>query len=347
MRARAWALASAAGIGVASWPALASGAPFELAWSAPTGCPSREQIVDATLARLGEAPSNAPPELFVQGTVRGAEGGGFVVTLALKDASGQALGERDVRVERQSCKDVEDPASLVLAMMIAVARPRVEERSKAVAEPRFEEPGAPRPGETPPASAGQPVKPPADLAPRVLAPPPVPHPARLLVGAAGVGSLGVLPTAGAGFALRAMYAPRSPVLVGLEASYEAGGSVPVGGGEVGFDLLSATARVGLSVLRSERFELIPTLGVRGGLLRSSPAGFPVVKNETRATMFAGPGVLVRARIGRHLFAEALPEIEAVVVRDRLQIRDGDKLYYVHRAGPIEARLLVGIGYEFR
>ncbi|OJY24531.1 MAG: hypothetical protein BGO98_16620 [Myxococcales bacterium 68-20] len=201
----------------------------------------------------------------------------------------------------------------------------------------------------PPASVGAREHPPASPAPPASSPAAAPPPARLLVGAAGVASLGILPTAGAGAALRAMYAPRSTVLVGLEASFEAGGSVRIGAigvGDIGFQLFSAGARVGLPVLHSDRFELIPTLGARGGLLHTSPTGFPVVKNETRATMLAGAGVLVRARLGQHLFAEALPEVEAVLVRDRLRIRDGDKLYHVFRASPFEARLSLGLGYEF-
>jgi hypothetical protein len=356
-RARAWGLGSVVALVAAAWPGRANGAPFELAWSAPAGCPSREEIVEATRARLGESPSEAPPELFVQGTVRPGPGG-FVVTLALEDASGHALGERDVRVEEQSCKAVKKPASLVLAMMIAVARPHVEEQGDAGTRPRVEEQGEavaqPRPGssqeqpETPPASVGA-VNPPAPPAPHALAPLPsaVPHPPRLLIGAGGVASLGVLPTAGVGFALRGMVAPGSTLLVGLEASFEAGGSVRVGGGEVGFQLFSASTRVGLPVLRTTRFELIPTLGARGALLRTSPTGFTVVKDEVRTTMLAGPGVLVRVRLGPHLFAEALPEIEAVLVRDRLRTLDVDKLYHVHRAGPFDARLSLGVGYEFR
>ncbi len=344
MRGRVWALASAAGLAVASWPVPASGAPFALTWSAPAGCPSREEIIEATQTCLGESPSEAPPELFVQGTVR-AVPGGFVVTLSLTDASGHDLGERDVRVEQQSCEAVKKPASLVLALMIAVALPRIEEQGDAVAQPAVNEAGASRErSETPPASVGAPMDAPAHPA---LSPSPAPHPPRLLVAAAGVGSLGVLPTAGVGFALRAMYAPRSAVLVGLEASLEAGGSVRAGGGEVGFQLFSASARVGLPVLHTARFEVIPTVGARGALLRTSPIGFVVVKDETHPTMLAGLGMLARVRLGPRLVAEVFPEIEAVLVRDRLKARDGDKLDYVHRAGPFEARLALGVGYEFR
>ena len=335
-RVRGWALASAIGLAAVSWPATARGAPFELSWAAPEGCPSRETIVAATQARLGDPPSDLPPELFVQGTVE-AVPGGFVLTLALRDASGHALGERTVRVEEESCAAIEDPAAVVLALMIGVARSRIEadaERAENADQPAPPPPSTP----TPPIS-----RPPAkqDDSPR-----PAPLPDRLFVGAAGVGTLGALPDAGIGLAVRGMYAPRSLVMLGLEASFEDGGSVRFGGGEVGFQLFTVSARLGLSVLNTGRFELIHMVGVRGGWLRTSPTGFRLVQNETRAMALAGPGVLVRARLTSHLFAELLPELELVAVRDRLQILHGDKLNNVHRPSLFEARVALGISYEF-
>ncbi len=338
-RAGRWALASAAGLVIVSWAMAASGAPFDLLWSAPAGCPSREEIVDATRAHLGESPSEALPELFVQGTVRAVRGG-FTVTLALKDASGHPLGEREVRVEQQSCRAIEEPTSVVLAMMIAVARPRVEERG-----PREER------VETPPASAPEamisPAPAPAPAPASAAVPPPPPLSDRLLVAAAGVGSIGMLPNPGLGFALRAMYAPRSIVLVGLEASFEAGGSVRFANGEVGFQLFGVSARLGVSVVRTARFELIPTVGARGGALRALPTGLKAVDDQIRATMLAGPGALVRVELGPGWFVDALPEVEVAIVRDRLQIRNGTKLYSIHRPSLFDVRVSLGLGYEFR
>lgn len=326
-------MAGIAGLVVASCSSLANAAPFDLAWSAPAGCPSREAIVDATQARLGET-SHAAPELFVQGTVT-ATSGGFVVTLALRDATGNAAGEREVRVEGESCKAIEEPASLVLAMMIAVARPRVEASSHP--QERSEEAPAHVPAiETPTARPPGPVRPSAPAA--------SPHPLFSLT-AAGVTSLGVLPVAGFGVALRATCAPVSKLLLGLETSFEAGGTVRAGGGEVGFQLLSTSALIGVRVVRDERFELGLMALARVGWIRTLPTGFAVVQHETRTAVLAGPGVLARVRLSPHVFLEALPAVEVVFVRDRFQIRDGSKLYSVHRAAPVEARLSLGLGFD--
>lgn len=335
MRAHVAALASAVGLGIASWSAAAIGAPFELAWSAPSGCPSRERIVDATRARLGEGPSDAPPELFVRGTVAAGETGGFVVRLAMTDASGAALGEREVRVEQESCSEIEAPTSLVLAMMIAVADPGSEPHEQAT--------GAP-----PPAPPPKPVPKPAPaVAPVAAAPAPPRSSRRVLLGAAGVGSTGILPSAGLGFGIRAAYSPGAGVSLGLETAFETTRSVHVAGGEVGFQLFSAAARLGMSVLGTETLEVIPTIGARGALLRTSPSGFSAVHHDVRPTMLAGPGILVRVKLASHLFAEVLPEVEAVLVRDRFRIRDGEKLYHIHRPSFFEGRLWIGIGYELR
>ncbi|MDF2694378.1 MAG: hypothetical protein K0S65_2761, partial [Labilithrix sp.] len=120
---RAKTLANAVGLVLLAWTARAEGAAFELRWTAPAECPSRDAIVDATRARLGELGSAAPPELFVEGTVQ-PESGGFVATLVLSDASGHLVGERELRVAGQDCAAIEEPVSLVLAMVIATLRPQ-------------------------------------------------------------------------------------------------------------------------------------------------------------------------------------------------------------------------------
>jgi len=96
---------------------IAQAAPFELDWSAPEGGPSRQQMLLATRARLGEAhDTSGEPELFVRGIVT-VEGGVVVLDLRLKDASGEDRGERRVRFDDRSCEAIEAPAALVLAMI--------------------------------------------------------------------------------------------------------------------------------------------------------------------------------------------------------------------------------------
>lgn len=341
--ARVRALASGIGLVFASWSTAADGAPFELVWSAPAGCPSHDEIMEATRARLGESPTGATPELFVEGTVTESSEG-FSVKLAMNDASGRRIGQRQVRVESHACKDIEHSTSLVLAMMIAVARPRTEA------------PATPNDHVEPPASGAAP--PGRDLVRRPPAPPPSRPPApaasgpgrrprRVLIGAAGVASRGVLPTTAGGFAVRALYSPRSIMLFGLEASAETSGSVRAGVGEVGFAVFGASTFVGVPVLETSRFELVPTLGVRLALIHTTPRGFQAVHHQVRPTILAGPGVLVRVEVARSLFVEALPQIEGIFIREGVRIRQDDKLYPVHVPSTLEGRLSVGVAYEFR
>jgi len=169
----------------------------------------------------------------------------------------------------------------------------------------------------------------------------------VLLGAAAVASRGVLPSTAGGFAVRALYSPRSIMLFGLEASAETSGSVRAGAGDVGFAVFGASAFVGGSALRTSRLELVPMLGARLALIHTAPRGFQAVNEQLRPTVLAGAGVLVRLEIARSLFVEALPQIEGIFVREGFRIRVDDKLYPVHRPSALEGRLSVGVGYEFR
>lgn len=342
--ARVRALMSAVGLVLASWSKAADAAPFDLVWSTPAGCPSRDDIMEATRARLGEPRSGAAPELLVEGTVSETSEG-FSVTLVMTDPSGRRIGRRQVRVDSRTCKEVEGPTSLVLAMMIAVARPRTD----APASPDDDV-------DTPPSGEPSPERdvarmPPASASSRPPEPAPPPQlerrPHRVLIGAAAVASRGSLPTTAGGLAVRALYSPRSTLLFGLEASAETSGSVRAGAGEVGFAMFGASARVGLSVLGTSRFELIPTLGARLALIHNAPSGFQAVHQQLRPTILAGPGVLVRVEVARSLFVEVFPEIEGIFHREGFRIREDGKLYHVHRPSAVEGRLSVGVGYEFR
>ncbi len=268
---------------------------------------------------------------------------GFSVRLTMKDAAGRQVGVRQVRVDSHTCKEIEPQTSLVLAMMIAGGHPQ---RAEAPAKPD-------EPGEVPAIETSPPPPPPAAI------PPPVPGPTRplrpkpdlgshrLLVGAAAVASRGGLPTTAGGVAVRALYSPGRILLFGLEASAERSASVHAGSGEVAFALFGASARLGVSVLRTSRFELFPMLGARLALIHDSPRGYQEVHQRLATTVVGGPGVFLRFEVARSLFVEALPEIGAIFVRDGFRVREKDKLYLVHRPSALETRLSLGVGYEFR
>ncbi len=336
-RARARTLASAAGLVFAMRSGRAGAAELELTWSAPSGCPSRQAIVDATQARLGVRQLDASPELVVvDGTVSPRDGG-FVIALVLKDGSGHDVGVREVRVEADHCSAVEGPAALMLAIIVTT-------RSRAVPPDHPPEPeeGSPPALPAPPApgrSAAMETSP-SRANGRASA-----HRPRVSLGAAGTASLGLLPTAGLGAALRATYTPASLVVVGLQTTFELGSFVPTANGGVGFQFMGASALAGLQAMRTSRFELILTAAVGAGVVRTAPTGFGVVHTNANPTALAGPGVLIRTRLTPRLFAEVFPGIDVVLVRDRFQIRDGERRE-IHRPEPFAARLSLGLAYEF-
>jgi len=326
-----------------SWAASAHAEPFDLAWTAPEGCPSREEMVAATRARLGERETTAPPELFVRGDVT-TQKDGFAITFLVKDAAGAEVGEREMHVQGRSCRALEEPAALVLATMISVVRPRAETPAAPLppAPAPASEPGA---QDVPPAPV-TPTPAPASRAPKPGAPPARTPPSRRALGAAGVASVGLLPRAGFGGALRTSYLVRSQLLIGLETSFEVGASVNAGRGEVGFQLLSASILAGVPILQTAKVEIFPVVTVRGGVLRTMPRGFQLVKAEVHPMALAGAGALLRAPLAPQLYAEALPQAEVALIRDVFHASEARTTYFLHQPSLLGARLTVGFGYEF-
>ena len=282
----------------------------------------------------------------MRGSVEESDRKGFVVTLALRDTADQPVGERVIRVEQPSCREIEVPTSIVLAMMIAVALPRVEERKRASGT------GTPADAPSPPdpTTADAPASPQGPAArPREPAAPSrsragTTH--RGALGVASVVSLGALPELGVGAAVRGLYLPGHSVVLGLEAAVEGGGSIRTSGGETGFQLFSGTTRMGLQLLRVASFELMPLASVRLGLIRTSPSGFHGIEGALRIAPFAGLALLGRARLTRALLVEVLPELEMVLVRDRFVAQSGSNLIRVHRPSLFAGRLSLGLAWEF-
>ena len=347
-RVRAWAVASAVGLVAVGWSPAVEAAPFELEWSAPEGCPTREAILDTTYARLGKARADDPPGLFVRGDVAAVDRG-FTVTLVLEDVTGRSVGERTVRVGDSACAAIETPASVVLAMMIAVARPR------AVAPaPRATPADPPAPAPSPPPSS------PAPSSPAPSPPPPAPpSPAlpptgrsdeathRLSVGAAAVGSTGALPNVGLGAGINATYGWGPWFLLRFEASVEAGGSVRAAGGEVRFTLFSAAARAGVAALRTDHVVLAPTVGARAGLIRTSAVELAAPQSESLTLGTLGPGLLMRVALGRSLILEGALDVELILRRDHFHVRERGGLKLIHEPSLFAPRVAMGLAYEFR
>ena len=151
---------------------------------------------------------------------------------------------------------------------------------------------------------------------------------------------------GYGLAIRSLYSS-GPLAGALEVGFLDSGAVRAGSGAMGFRLLELSARAGVVTLRSGRVELVPHVALRGGVLRLTPIGFSLVQSTARGVGFVGAGMLARLRVAPHVLVEALPELHVALVRDEIQVVDAGKLYHVHRAGPVEGRLSIGLSYEFR
>ncbi|MBN9159693.1 MAG: hypothetical protein BGO98_27305 [Myxococcales bacterium 68-20] len=309
---------------------FAKAAPFELEWSAPEGCPSGERIVTASLARLGESSSSAPPELYVHGTVT-VEDGVIAAEFRLKDTRGADLGERRVRFDEPRCEDIVESTALVLAMMIAVARPHASAPEPA-SEPEAR--SAPPP---PPARVGRPLPPATPERSRMHVP--------MTLGASAVASVGLLPNIGFGGALR-WTATLSPVVVGVEGSFETSQSVRVLGAEAKFRFVDAAALVGFRVMRARWLELIPIVEARGGIAVASTTGFRSAYDATRFVGVIAAGMLGRIPLGPALRLEVLPDVRVPLNADDFMVSDRGKLYHVHRPASVEGRLAVGFGWEF-
>lgn len=326
-------MAVALGALAASLPKLAWAVPFELDWKAPAGCPSREEIVASTRALLGEEVSNSPAELFVHGEVV-RDSTGYAVALRMNDTDGKEVGERELRVDESACGAIKEPTSLVITMMIAVARPHVD----VAPPPSAEVPPPPSP------------EPPRTTAPRPAPPPPPPPPKppfEFSVSASAVASVGFLPHVGLGGALRFMVLPPSSrLLFGLEASFETSPAAKAGGGDVRFDVAEAGALFGVRILRRGRFELAPVASASGGIVWTHPTGFPVIQRDVRPAALLGLGALGRVALGSHTRFEFLPQVRVPLLREKFEVREGDQVFLVHQPSVVEARLTVGIGWQF-
>jgi len=318
---------------------IAQAAPFELEWSAPEGCPSRERMLFATRARLGEEQHDpsALPELFVRGTVT-VEGGVVVLDFRVNDAIGEDRGERRVRFDDRTCEAIEAPASLVLAMMIGVARARAtqEPAPEAPVEPaRIEEPKAPEPA---PARV-RPPRPPPPSEP--------PQSAPMTVGLSGVASHGGLPNVGFGGALRGTATFWGSVVLGLEGSFETTWAVPAANGQATFRRFDGAVLIGTPIVRSRSIEIIPLLQGRGGLLTGDVSGLPSAYDATSVVGAFGAGALGRIQLGQTLRFEVMPDVRVPLSRDEFQVRRTGELIRVHRPAAVEARLSLGFAWELR
>jgi len=289
-------------------------------------------MMAASREALGEVESAAAPELFVHGVVTD-EHDAVVVHLRVADAAGVDLGERRVRLEVRRCAAIEEPAALILAMMIAVARTR--------------EPAHELPRSAPIAPPVVPASSPGRDRPEPASPTRGPRTARapMTVGASAVASVGALPNVGLGGAVR-WTASLARVLLGLEGSFETSLPRRAASGETTFRLFDVGALAGVRIVRAQRFELVPLLEVRGGVLTGHASGFPSTYDAARLVGVVAAGALARIPFGSAFAVELLPDVRVPFAHDTFAVREGGKLIRVHSTASVEGRLSIGVGWSF-
>lgn len=108
--------------------AAASPAHFELRWSAPAGCPDRDDARAAIDKALGASPSDQHPAMVVRVTIGEVAPQRWSADIWMYGAAGS--GERSV--EAASCAQVAEAATLIVALAIAV-NPNVPDQASKTA----------------------------------------------------------------------------------------------------------------------------------------------------------------------------------------------------------------------
>lgn len=123
--ARAWAWALAAALLL---PAAASAQTrWGLTWRAPDGCLQAAELARGVEDRLGHAVFGPDPQLRIDGEVTAEPAGSrrpgeaaprWRARLTLVDDRGSVLGSREVTGTEESCRSIDQPLTLVVAVMI-------------------------------------------------------------------------------------------------------------------------------------------------------------------------------------------------------------------------------------
>lgn len=239
---------------------LAAGAarpsePIELEWSAPDGCPTRQDVLSRAAALLGQTGSEQ--RIIARGRIRAAEG---EFELELETVTSDGTGRRRLRAGQ--CGELAQPAALLLALAVD---PAVTAPEPAPSEPTSEP--------TPIAPAPAPAAPPTPAAP---GPRPVDEAresglaARLALGLAG--DVGALPAPAPGIA-GSLGAALGPTTLEARLTVLLEQRAEIGGGRGGAFALASAGLSACHDVATTPVVLAPCLGVEAG--RLSGAGFGV------------------------------------------------------------------------
>lgn len=324
-------------VALAPTPALAQAAPVSVAFAydaAPT-CTSEAAVkraVEARLARSVFVEQSADVSVEVKVEPRD-EAGGWVANVTLRAQGGNWLGARELQTPSPRCSDLDEPLSLVLALMVDVPKDEL-----------------PPPPETPVAAP-----PPAPRILRVPAPqPPTPAPRaerrRAFHGELGVGGVlgvGLLPDLALGFRGSILLRPPGfwPVELGA-LLYRRAQAQSAGGGS---DFDAAGADIAVCPLQVDSGSLRGLACATQSLGRLNVSGYGFDENQEHSRFYALFGVRARLALGltSWLAGRVSANVEVPVTRDEFYFTNAEgERERVFRSAPLVGSGELGMELRF-
>jgi hypothetical protein len=295
------ALATTAGTAVADErPSVA------LEWSAPSGCPSREEVEERILQLVGDAHSDGRLHARAHLANDGAAGAfrGDVELATASEVSSRHL-------EGDSCAAVSDAIALIVALAI---------------EPRA---GAPEP----PAPSPQP-SPPADVRPPDVRPPDRKAARRwVFLAASGRLDVGALPAPAVGAEIAVGFRPRHVELeIGGAMLASARATLAVRP-DKGADIrLTELGGRGCYEVLDAPLDFGPCVGLHARWLSAEGFGADVPRDAMAVFGVASLGAMAKARLSSWIGLRLLAEAAFPLARPAFEIDNGGTVYYAQAVG---------------
>ncbi len=293
-----------------------------LEWTTPanSNCASKAELTALVESSAGRTLfTDEGASLILRGEVTPAPEVGFRARLELERASGDPVGSRDLSVEGESCRSLDESLALVVSLMLDA--PDVRQEAHAPALPPSPQASEPPAGPPPP----EPLPPPRSS--ESFAPESRPsHHAILLPRVSVYGAWGATPGIAPGLRLGAIFTPTEglvPALVDLSSSLPTSSELDGGG-------TFAASSHSLGVLACPLFGQSPyhlqtrgCLGLRGGMLAASTDGFDENGQTLRAFVEPVASLELVGPLRAPLWAFVRGEIGAPLVRDRFHVVEAD------------------------
>lgn len=260
-----------------------------LSWVAPEECAPSAEIAAAVSTSLGRAAftgaGTAELDIRVE-LVRAAEEGTFEAELLMRDATGRVLGRRALRSEGADCRTLDEPLTVVLAMMLNVRR--------------------------------------ADLDLPEPAPPQAPAPSaagpRFIVEAAAGLVLGLLPQPALEVALALALTLTEGVALGLELAFDWAPGVEAAEGSLTIGASAARALLVLTPVRGD-VELSVPIRVGAGPMWAEASGFDENLGGVLGFLDVRAGLALGFRLGGSLRATLAASAGLVAVRPTFLLQE--------------------------